>query len=158
MIGRRWIHSLRSRLRASVRPAQSDKELDDELAFHVAMQAQENVDLGMSQAEANRRARLALGGVQQLKEGLRDQRSVPWLDHLRQDVRYAIRTILRTKAVSAAVILTFALGIGANTAIFSLINSVLLTPLPYVGADRRGRAVLDQYREDDSRIVCARFP
>jgi putative ABC transport system permease protein len=136
MIRGRWIHSLRLRLRASVRPAQSDKELDDELAFHVAMQAQENVDLGMSQAEANRRARLALGGVQQLKEGLRDQRSVPWLDHLRQDVRYAIRTILRTKAVSAAVILTFALGIGANTAIFSLINSVLLTPLPYDGADR----------------------
>jgi predicted permease len=91
---------------------------------------------GMSRGEAERRARLELGGVQQLKESLHDQRSVPWLDHLRQDVRYAIRTILRTKAVSAAVIVTFALGIGANTAIFSLINSVLLTPLPYDGADR----------------------
>jgi predicted permease len=133
---RRWLYSLRTRLRALVRPSQSDKQLDDELAFHVAMQTRENAALGMSESEANRRARLALGGVQQLKEDLRDQRSIPWFDHLRQDVRFAIRTILRTKAVSAAVIVTFALGIGANTAIFSLINSVLLTPLPYDGADR----------------------
>ena len=69
-------------------------------------------------------------------KNLHEQRSVPWLDHLRQDVGYAIRTILRTKVVSLAVIVTFALGIGANTAIFSLINSVLLSPLPYDSPDR----------------------
>ena len=127
---RRWIYGLLARLRALVRPGRSDHELNDELSFHVAMETQANMALGMSESEAARRARLDLGGVQQLKENLHEQRSVPWFDHLRQDVGYAIRTILRTKVVSLAVIVTFALGIGANTAIFSLINSVLLSPLP----------------------------
>jgi putative ABC transport system permease protein len=135
---RRWIYALRARLRALIRPERSDRELNDELSFHVAMETQANVADGMSQAEAERRARLTVGGVQQLKEDLRGQRSVPWIDHLGQDVSYAIRTILRTKTVSLAVIVTFALGIGANAAIFSLINSVLLSPLPY---DSPGRIV-----------------
>ena len=133
---RRWIYALRARLRALIRTERSEHELNDELSFHVAMQTQANLARGMSQAEAARRARLDLGGVQQLKESLHEQRSVPWFDHLRQDVGYAIRTILRTKVVSLAVIVTFALGIGANTAIFSLINSVLLSPLPYDSPDR----------------------
>jgi predicted permease len=90
----------------------------------------------MTRAEAERQARLALGGVQQLKERLHDRRSIPWFEQLLQDVRYGVRTILRTKVVSAAMIVTFALGIGANAAIFSLINSVLLSPLPYQSPDR----------------------
>src|SRR5688572_11743450 len=133
---RRWFYALRARVRALLGPQRSDHELNDELSFHLAMQTQANLAGGMSESEAERRARLALGGVQQLKEGLRDQRSVPWFDHLLQDVRYGIRTILRTKAVSLAVIVTFALGIGANAAIFSLVNSVLLSPLPYESPDR----------------------
>jgi len=83
-----------------------------------------------------RAARGSFGGVEQLRERLHDQQSFPWLDALRQDVRYAIRTIVRTPVVSLAVIITFALGIGANAAIFSLVNSVLLTPLPYDSPDR----------------------
>ena len=133
---RRWISALRARLRALVGPERSDRELNDELSFHVAMEIQANVASGMGQAEAERRARLELGGVQQLQENLREQRTVPWIDHLVQDVRYAIRTILHTKVASAAVIVTFALGIGANTAIFSLVNSVLLSPLPYDSPER----------------------
>ena len=133
---RRWIYALGARLRALLRPERSDHELNDELSFHVAMQTQANRAQGMSESEAERRARLALGGVQQLKEGLWDQRSVPWFDHLRQDVRFGVRTILRTKVVSLAVIVTFALGIGANAAIFSLVNSVLLSPLPYDSPER----------------------
>ncbi len=133
---RRWIYALRTRLRALVRPGQSDGELNDELSFHVAMETQANLARGMTRIEAERRARLALGGVQQLKEKLHDRRSVPWFDHLRQDVRYGVRTILRTKIVSAAIIATFALGIGANAAIFSLIDSVLLSPLAYDSPDR----------------------
>jgi putative ABC transport system permease protein len=133
---RRWIYAVRARVRALVRPERSDRELHDELSFHLALETRDNVARGMSSAEAERRARLALGGVQQLKEDLRDQRSVPWIDHLRQDLRYAIRTIWRTRIVSLAVILTFALGIGANAAIFSLINRVLLSPLPYQSPDR----------------------
>jgi len=123
-------------VRALIQPKRSDGELSDELSFHLAMETQDNLSRGMSQAEAERRARLELGGVQRLKEDLRDQRSVPWIDHLRQDVGYGIRTILHTKIASAAIIATFALGIGANATIFSLINSVLLSPLPYDAPDR----------------------
>ncbi|HEU4691081.1 MAG TPA: ABC transporter permease [Vicinamibacterales bacterium] len=133
---RRWIYALRTRLRALVRPRQSDDELNDELSFHVAMQTQANVARGMTRLEAERQARLALGGVQQLKERLHDRRSVPWFDQLRHDVRYGVRTILRTKVVSAAIIVTFSLGIGANAAIFSLVNGVLLMPLPYSAPER----------------------
>jgi predicted permease len=130
------MYALRARLRTLLRPERSDRELNDELSFHLAMKTQDNMAHGMSQGEAERRARLELGGVQQLKESLHDQRSVPWLDHLRQDVRYAGRTIWRTKVASLAVIVTFALGIGVNAAIFSLINGVLLSPLPYETPDR----------------------
>jgi putative ABC transport system permease protein len=133
---RRWIYALRARLRALIGRERSDRELNDELSFHVAMEIQTNVASGMSQAAAERRARLELGGIQHLKEDLRDQRTVPWLDHLVQDVRYAIRAILHTKVASAAVIITFALGIGANAAVFSLVNSVLLSPLPYDSPER----------------------
>jgi predicted permease len=133
---RRWMYAIRARLRAYVRGEVSDRELNDELSFHIAMETHDNVARGMNREEAERRARLSLDGVQQLKERLHDQRSVPWFDHLRQDVAFAVRIILHTKAVSLAVIVTFALGIGANTAIFSLINSVLLSPLPYDSPDR----------------------
>jgi len=132
----RWFYALRARLRALVGSARSDRDLSDELSFHLAMQKRANEERGMSSAEAERRARLSLDGVQQTKERLHEQRSVPWFDHLRQDVTFAIRMIFRTKVVSLAVIVTFALGIGANTAIFSLINSVLLSPLPYDSPDR----------------------
>jgi hypothetical protein len=121
---RRWIYGLRARLRALVRPARSDRELSDELSFHLTMETEDNIANGMSRTEAERRARLELGGVQQLKENLHDQRSVPWFDHLRQDVRYAVRTIWRSKVASLAVIATFALGIGANAAIFSLVQAI----------------------------------
>ncbi|HZL92114.1 MAG TPA: ABC transporter permease, partial [Vicinamibacterales bacterium] len=129
----RWFYAIRARLHALVR---SDSDLTDELSFHVAMQKHANEAGGMSSAEAERRARLSLDGVQQLRERLHEQRSIPWFDHLRQDVAFAIRMIVRTKVVSLAVIVTFALGIGANTAIFSLIESVLLSPLPYDSPDR----------------------
>jgi predicted permease len=132
----RWVYAIRARLRALAGSARSDRDLNDELSFHVAMQTHANQARGMSAAEAERRARLSLDGVQQLKERLGEQRSIPWFDHLRQDVTFAIRMIVRTKVVSLAVIVTFALGIGANTAIFSLINRVLLSPLPYGSPDR----------------------
>src|SRR5262245_53664091 len=127
----RWAYAIRARLHALIASTRSDRDLNDEISFHVAMQTRANEARGMSSAEAERRARLSLDGVQQLKERLHEQRSIPWFDHLRQDVTFAVRMIFRTKVVSLAVIVTFALGIGANTASFSLINSVLLSPLPY---------------------------
>ena len=131
-----WLRFIYLRLRGLLRKDQVEEEMDAEFRFHIQMQTQGNIARGMTSAEADRRARLSLDGVQQLKERLHEQRSIPWFDHLRQDVTFAVRMIFRTKVVSLAVIMTFALGIGANTAIFSLIDSVLLSPLPYDSPDR----------------------
>ncbi|HKF67761.1 MAG TPA: permease prefix domain 1-containing protein, partial [Vicinamibacterales bacterium] len=125
-----------ARLRACVARSSGDDDLREEIGDHLGLLQRRFEAQGLSPDEARRAAHGAFGGVEQLREQLRDQQSFPWLDALRQDVRYAIRTIVRTPVVSLAVIVTFALGIGANAAIFSLVNSVLLTPLPYSSADR----------------------
>ena len=125
-----------ARLRACVARSSGDDDLREEIGDHLGLLQRRFEAQGLSPDEARRAAHGAFGGVEQLREQLHDQQSFPWLDALRQDVRYAIRTIVRTPVVSLAVIVTFALGIGANAAIFSLVNSVLLTPLPYSSADR----------------------
>src|SRR5215475_2909887 len=125
-----------ARLRACVARSSGDDDLREEIGDHLGLLQRRFEAQGLSPDEARRAARGAFGGVEQLREQLRDQRSFPWFDALRQDVRYAMRTIVRTPVVSLAVIVTFALGIGANAAIFSLVNSVLLTPLPYPSPDR----------------------
>jgi putative ABC transport system permease protein len=117
------------------RPSEDDG-VDEEISGHLRLLQQRFEAQGMPPDEASRAARRSFGGVEQLREHLRDQQSFPWFDELRQDVRYAFRTIVRTPIVSLAVIVTFALGIGANAAIFSLVNGVLLTPLPYSSPDR----------------------
>jgi predicted permease len=130
------LRRLWSRLRAYVTRSSADDGLDEEIGAHLRLLQQRFEAQGLPPDEARRAARGSFGGVWQLREQLREQQSFPWLDELRQDVRYACRTILRAPIVSLAVILTFALGIGANVAIFSLVNSVLLTPLPYSSPDR----------------------
>src|SRR5215475_13327163 len=125
-----------ARLRACVARSSGDDDLREEIGDHLGLLQRRFEAQGLSPDEAKRAAHGAFGGVEQLREQLHDQQSFPWFDALRQDVRYAIRTIVRTPVVSLAVIVTFALGIGANAAIFSLVNSVLLTPLPYTSADR----------------------
>lgn len=89
---RRWLYAVPAQLRAVVRPDRLDRELDDELSFHMAMQAQANVHAGMSEAEASRRARLALGGVERAKERSRDTRPLRWARDFLQDLRYAQRS------------------------------------------------------------------
>src|SRR5215471_3029236 len=125
-----------ARLRACVARSSGDDDLREEIGDHLGLLQRRFEAQGLAPDEAKRAALSSFGGVEQLREQLRDQQSFPWFDALRQDVRYAVRTVVLTPVVRLAVIVTFALGIGANAAIFLLVNSVLLTPLPYASPDR----------------------
>jgi putative ABC transport system permease protein len=113
-----------------------ENEMDDELRFHLDMQIEKNIERGMNNPEARRQAMLQFGGLPQVKEECRDARIVRWLDETQRDLRYAFQSLRRKPGFTATVTLTLALGIGVNTAIFSVVNCVLLRPLPYRNAER----------------------
>jgi predicted permease len=115
--------------------ARDEKRLRAEFEEHIAMQTADNLRTGLSPVEARRRAMLRFGGVEAVKDAYRDQRGLPFLETLWRDTRDAIRGLRRTPAFTAAVILTLALGIGANAAIFAVIDTILIKPLPYPQAE-----------------------
>jgi hypothetical protein len=124
------LHRLASILRWIIRRDDTERDLHDEMQAFVEMAAADKMRDGASAAEARRMAVLDLGGVEQTKERVRAGRHGAWLDDVGRDVRYALRTSARNRAFSAVIVITLALGIGANTAVFSLVDTLMLRSLP----------------------------
>ena len=120
----------------------------DELRFHMEAQIEENVRRGMTQSDAERAARVELGGAEQIKEEVRAMRWGTWLELLVQDGRFAVRVLSKQPSYTAVAVLTLALGIGANAGIFSVLNAVVLRPLPYPEGERIVRISLPEKSED----------
>ena len=114
----------------------ADDDLRDELLAHLEMETAEYIRRGMTPEEARRLAQMSSGGLTQAAESVRAQRGLPWLESVAADVGYAVRALRRSAGFTAAVVVTLGLGIGANTAIFSVIRGVLLKPLPHRNGDR----------------------
>jgi len=118
------------RLRSIFRRAKVEEELEDELRFHQEQQVGKYMRAGMSREEALRQVRLEFGGHEQVKEDCRDARGVSFFESLGQDLRYGLRMLAKSPAFTVVIIVTVALGIGANTAIFTLVNAIMLRSIP----------------------------
>ena len=130
------LSSLLRRWRALIHRNEAENELDEELQFHLERDIEQNVRSGMTPQDARYAALKSFGGVDQSKEECRDARGVRLFENILRDVSYSLRVLLKSYAFTLVVVLTLALGIGANTAIFSFANGILLRPLPYPQSDR----------------------
>ncbi|HEX8116531.1 MAG TPA: ABC transporter permease, partial [Pyrinomonadaceae bacterium] len=132
----RWWNVFKARLRALMGRESVLDDIDEELRLHVEMETEQNLARGMSPAEARRAARLSFGNFDSIRDTAYTVRGGGVMETFLQDVRFGARMLTRNKAFTAVAVLTLALGIGANTAIFSVVNDLLLRPLPYTDAER----------------------
>src|ERR1700686_2301756 len=133
-----------------LRRKQMEEQLEKELRFHLEQHTADLIAQGRDPAEARRQARFALGGPEQVKEECRDARGTRWLEDLLQDASYALRTLRQRPGFAAVALLTLALGSGATTVMFTVINGVLLKPLSYPDPDRL--VTLDEKTEKATRF------
>ncbi len=147
--------SLLSRFADLFRTERLNRELTEEQEFHITSLTVEFTEAGMEPAEAARQARLKFGNQVRAREESRDTKVIPWLESLGQDFYYGFRTLKKSPSFAAVAILTLALGIGANTAIFSVVNAVLLNPLPYRNP---GRIICIFEKFPNSNFVSISYP
>jgi len=131
-----WIHRIRGGIIALLRPKRAEQELDDELRAFLDASVEHKVQSGMRREDATRAARLELGSHTSVKDAVRDAGWESWVESVWRDITYAGRSFRRSPGFTVVAVLTLGVGIGATTAIFSVVHGVLLKPLPYLDSGR----------------------